>query len=464
MNPGSTMERLGSSSRPRVTKKTQEDASIRDDVLANIFARLPTRAAMRCAALSRHHRQLIGDPDFWLLHRRVGPPPPCPHIAYVLTSNLLPPSIVFHEFHLAGHGGTNNNGLRRAFIEGEPTYWDSLRYVGTCNGVVLLAPGCFDGAAPIVLFNPTVAGGEEVVVEISTLPRLALPGCYRVSGFGYGPSSRRHKLLLARVQRNIQDPHGLRPRSTYKTKELLVCNLADLACPRQWRRAMLSEPGGTKISGRSVYLDGKIYLLADNSKVLAFDVDDETVTAIDLPGQPAPRFSRGKPKLMEMSGRLCVAGPTGQTTSPFGRSPPTSNNGDGSGAAYSRESPTSWPARPILHLYDMRTQGMSKQLHVPQAAAEQDRPKPKRAFCWGFQPTPLSPWSIVSTPPPPPPPGQPGDGLLAALNPVLEQDVKTGRERTLHTVCFMDMLLYIMRQLPDKISEVLEEFDRKTLG
>ena len=64
-----------------------------------------------------------------------------------------------------------------------------------------------------------------------------------------------------------------------------------------------------KISGKSVYLDGKVYLLADYSRVLVFDVDDETVAAVDLPGErlPGKRRRHARSKLMEVSGRLCVA-------------------------------------------------------------------------------------------------------------------------------------------------------------
>jgi len=64
---------------------------------------------------------------------------------------------------------------------------------------------------------------------------------------------------------------------------------------------VLSE--SAELDGNSVYLDGKIYLLAGRSRVLAFDVDDESVTAIDG-GERGPL----KPwKLMDVSGHLCAA-------------------------------------------------------------------------------------------------------------------------------------------------------------
>ena len=71
---------------------------------------------------------------------------------------------------------------------------------------------------------------------------------------------------------------------------------------------VLSTSPGTKISDSSVYLDGKVYLLVDQSRVLAVDVDDDAVAGIDLPGERAEESSgRAMSEIMEMSGRLCVA-------------------------------------------------------------------------------------------------------------------------------------------------------------
>ena len=77
---------------------------------------------------------------------------------------------------------------------------------------------------------------------------------------------------------------------------------------QQQCRMVLSTSPGTKISDSSVYLDGKVYLLVDQSRVLAVDVDDDAVAGIDLPGERAPGDEKhAKSRLMEMSGRLCAA-------------------------------------------------------------------------------------------------------------------------------------------------------------
>ena len=114
-----------------MTRRRRNSRRICDEALLNIFSRLPARDA----ALSRHHRRLIGGLDFWLLHRRLGPPMPRPHIAYMAISVL--PGLLFHDFHLVGYGG-KNDGLRRALIDREPPHRRRRKYVGTCNGVVLL--------------------------------------------------------------------------------------------------------------------------------------------------------------------------------------------------------------------------------------------------------------------------------------------------------------------------------------
>ena len=147
-----------------MTRKRRNGRRICDEALLSIFSRLPARDAARCAALSRHHRRLIGGLDFWLLHRRLGPPTPRPRIAYMASSKL--PGGLFHEFHhLARYGGENDGGLRRALIDREPPHRRRRKFVGTCNGVVLRAGECesFYSSTTVVLFNPAVAGSEQEV-------------------------------------------------------------------------------------------------------------------------------------------------------------------------------------------------------------------------------------------------------------------------------------------------------------
>ncbi|KAG2568387.1 hypothetical protein PVAP13_7NG023900 [Panicum virgatum] len=224
-----------------------------------------------------------------------------------------------------------------------------------------------------------------------------------------------------------------------------------------------------QVSDSSVYLDGKVYLLADQSRVLAFDVDDDTVATIDLPGERVEELMMGhaKSELMEMSGRLCVA----------------TASGEGSLALWLLTEDQKWERRcllsrhgagrlaggwdcggvlllffqgfatkePDLILYDTRIDKAFQPRSILYGTKE-----PRHVFCWGYRPTLVTPRSVAGGEPPP----HHGAGVVAALNPVIERDVNAGRKRTLETVCFMDTLLHIMRQLPDKANDIAREYSR----
>ncbi|CAN6240704.1 unnamed protein product [Urochloa humidicola] len=172
-------------------------ASVCDDVVTNIFARLPARTAVACTTLSKHHRGLIRSPEFTSLHRRLGAPLPSPHIAYIATAPIRrrpeqkKPVNVFHAFHVAGSGGGGGAPMRS--LAG----WRYLgmRYINTCNGVVLLARKKFSCPCRCVLWNPAVADGG--VTEV-TIPDPWETSDYRILGLGYGRRSETYKLLMCR--------------------------------------------------------------------------------------------------------------------------------------------------------------------------------------------------------------------------------------------------------------------------
>lgn len=168
------------------SKKAKATPDICDDVLLGIFSRLTPRDAARCATLSKRHRELICSTNFWHLQNRLGPPLPRPHVAYLATVGashctrcaaaqvpVLPAGSVFLDFHLAGAGDADNKNdelIRYSLIDRRRLY---CRYVGTCNGVILMAQD--NGASSILLFNPAVTGGEEEVkLNWNHLSRLAV--------------------------------------------------------------------------------------------------------------------------------------------------------------------------------------------------------------------------------------------------------------------------------------------------
>uniref|UniRef100_J3MU27 F-box associated beta-propeller type 3 domain-containing protein n=1 Tax=Oryza brachyantha TaxID=4533 RepID=J3MU27_ORYBR len=488
--------------------------AICDDVVRHIFARLPARDAVASMVLSPYHRRLITSQEFRRLHCRHGEPLPRPHIAYVATAAVFshrhtigrvkslekwaqeraqlgfgtggfacmsrydpadPDSSRYHGFHVAGAGRTNP---MRA-LAGK--MYNHRKYVGTCNGVILLSGG--------LLLNPAVADGHrEVPIDTSSS---------HILGFGYGPRTGTYKLLVSE-HKWVPNPkyprsssggmarlsyggpaYGGRarrpPSPSVRADELLVYSLGS-AAEEQPRTLLAGEPGNETIRSRTVYIDGTVYLLnPDKGTVLAFDVDDEIITSIDLPGEP-PATGGGEPQLhvkselIEMSGRVCVA---------------TVHDGDKERlAVWLLNADRQWERRCILRngwawpriagvwdcggvvlavdeqstisLYDDAT-GEVSQLNPPPDASPEMR---DYRVCWGYKPTLVSPASVV---------GELNQGeqqqrdlaakVLAAVNPLNEMNKRKGQDAALHIVCFMEFLVSVMRELPGKLHHGIGDLD-----
>ncbi|EAZ43167.1 hypothetical protein OsJ_27759 [Oryza sativa Japonica Group] len=483
------------------SSSSSEGGSVCDDVVRNIFARLPARDAVASMALSRRHRRLITGEEFRRLHCRHGAPLPRPHVAYVATADVVAHrdtagrvdslerwahqraargfstgafasqssydaaphrSLSYHGFHVAGaaaaagrRGGTNP---MRA-LAGQK--YDNHKYVGTCNGVVLLAD-----KEPSVgfLLNPAIADGERKVSVVPSSPDNDTK--YHISGFGYGPRTRTYKLLLckhksvANFKRLSNGGIARVPGAPYylwRADELVVYSLGGGAAEQP--RTVLAGLDGDMIHCRSLYMDGTVYLLnADKETVLAFDVDDETIASIALPGE---RVAGGKPRshlksyLMEMSGRVCVA---------------TVDDGDRETqrrvAAHHDRTPVGAAVRvpqrlahdeSSIFLYDDATGEVFHLNSPPHASPE----KSDYRICWGYKPTLVSPASIA---------GEASQDerrrrdvaadVLAAVKPVSEAHERKGQKATLHTVCFMEFLVGVMRKLPSELHHGIADLDQ----
>ncbi|EAZ07446.1 hypothetical protein OsI_29701 [Oryza sativa Indica Group] len=504
------------------SSSSSEGGSVCDDVVRNIFARLPARDAVASMALSRRHRRLITGEEFRRLHCRHGAPLPRPHVTYVATADVVAHrdtagrvdslerwahqraargfstgafasqssydaaphrSLSYHGFHVAGaaaaagrRGGTNP---MRA-LAGQK--YDNHKYVGTCNGVVLLAD-----KEPSVgfLLNPAIADGERKVSVVPSSPDNDTK--YHISGFGYGPRTRTYKLLLckhksvANFKRLSNGGIARVPGAPYylwRADELVVYSLGGGAAEQP--RTVLAGLDGDMIHCRSLYMDGTVYLLnADKETVLAFDVDDETIASIALPGE---RVAGGKPRshlksyLMEMSGRVCVA---------------TVDDGDRETNAVWLLITTErrwerrcafrndwyWPAtvagvwdcggallialqahdESSIFLYDDATGEVFHLNSPPHASPE----KSDYRICWGYKPTLVSPASIA---------GEASQDerrrrdvaadVLAAVKPVSEAHERKGQKATLHTVCFMEFLVGVMRKLPSELHHGIADLDQ----
>ncbi|KAF8748250.1 hypothetical protein HU200_012995 [Digitaria exilis] len=447
--PGPTEPSSAATKRRRTTGAAGTASSgLCDDVLRSIFARVPTRTAVASMALSKHHRLLMRSPDFIDLHRRLSPPLPLPHVAYLAAAAVK-------RSHTT-RGGTTASTSNAPMHTLVGTMYLGMRYVNTCNGVVLLAG---EHRTTCVLWNPAIAGDEKELTGREIL------------GLGYGPRSKAYKLLLTRQEE--------------RRKELLVYALGGAGEERPQLRSLLSEGLDGAISNESLYMDGTIYLLhLDKRVILAIDVDDETVTAIDLLGTiKIPTMFT----LLVMSGRPCV-----DVQDDRGRAlwlltaehqwemrciikGHRQHAGDIlSFGKYIRDynsqhdicTPAGvWDCGGVLVMY-LRAIGENHKLFLYCAATknliEVDLPASLRtersdyAFCWGYKPTLVSPGSVV---------GEPKQDeerrrdraadIMAALKPINVRDRRVGQKATLDTVCFMELLLRIMGKLPDNLQDVM---------
>ncbi|CAL4936687.1 unnamed protein product [Urochloa decumbens] len=467
-----------------------------DDVLRNIFARVPARTAVASMALSKHHRSLMLCPDFRALHRRLAPPLPYPHIAYVATAKVRRgggvrdrPVSGYLGFHIAGGGSGKSNGAPMRSLAG-PLYLEK-NYVNTCNGIVLLAGK--PRPSTCVLWNPAVADEEkEVTVPVHDHDDPV------ILGLGYGPRTQTYKLLLTR--RRLR--HAVlksNPPITRYPKELLVYTLgggggAETKKKQPRLRAVSSSGEGAagEFRGQALYMDGTIYLLdvTKPAMILAFDVDSETVAYIDLP-QPRQLAL----KLMELSGRPCLDMYDGA--------------GVGSRALWLLTVGRQWERRCLItrdrndhkDLYRYSIAGvwdcggvLFVYMHLPHPVAGEDddddgddedkiifgdqlymyrvaSKKMSRAkllynlspvaseyhMCWGYKPTLVSPGSIVGEL------SQDEESqrlctaeIMESLKPLSESDTRKGKKATLDTVCFMDFLVRVMRKLPNNMEDVLK--------
>ncbi|KAF8702274.1 hypothetical protein HU200_033042 [Digitaria exilis] len=349
--------------------------------------------------------------------------------------------------------------------------YHDLKYVNTCNGVVLLARNSTYNSASCrcVLWNPAIADAlEEVIVPC---PNLASE--YSVLGLGYGQRSKAYKLLLLmwRTARN-------RTRCTFASLQL---GGGDKKEPTELR-----DCDGSLQEG-SLYIDGKIYLLnKSNSVIVAFDVDEERFTSINVPVEDAAKIGNlyVMSRLMEMSGRPCLLSyHSGNCTFTLWVLSRDHRLGQRFFIRESRhpQCPVSymylysikgvWDCGGVLvlylqdinennlYLYNVMTEKMFK------AKMDKDMTPPPLVsgfsdctLCWGYRPTLVSPSSII---------GklnrdnneqsrECSRGIMKALKPIVEQDRRKGQEPTLHIVCFMDFLVRIMQKLPKELQQVLD--------
>ncbi|KAJ1274950.1 hypothetical protein BS78_05G098500 [Paspalum vaginatum] len=272
-----------------------------DDFLVHeILPRLSVHAARPFAATSALFRGVLTDRDYWRARR----PPPGPRAACLVVRGGRGARFL-HEFHYADAASSPR---APAVARAAAGLLAAYRFAGACDGLVLLtAPWNNRSCARALVFNPASGAEETLDLPIdSGRHRSGVFHCF--CGLGYSPSSHAYKALLC-----AYDAH--RSSMPFVDVELTVASLGAGAGVRE--RRTVAEVRCCRMDGNdvptSLSLDNKVYILVDmgssETKVLAFDVDDETVTYIE-----PPPIGQRRSELMEVWGRPCVATGYGGTT------------------------------------------------------------------------------------------------------------------------------------------------------
>ncbi|RLM75028.1 uncharacterized protein C2845_PM15G20240 [Panicum miliaceum] len=249
-------------------------------------------------------------------------------------------------------------------------------------------------------------------------------------------------------------------------------------------RAVSSTGLDTEIhSQESLYMDGTVFVLdVDKKVILAFDVDDETVTTINLPGKRVRGWARhARSTLMEMDGRLCLATNLGHHHR-VGLWLLTADrrwerrcaielksdvyHRDDKGNLYDCSIAGAWDCGGVLALYIQGLTASNNRLCLYHLSTEQmfDAKMPrdlapecsKYAVCWGYRPTLVAPRSIVELSRDEERRRSNAADIMEALKPINDKDSREGRKDALGTVCFKEFLVSTMRKLPDGLHDVIK--------
>jgi hypothetical protein len=309
-------------------------------------------------------------------------------------------------------------------------------------------------------------------------------------GLGYGRRSDTYKLLLCRkdrfrIHRFIRSHDGkivatsTGGRTHQFEYSLVVHSLgggggaADMplrtVLPMETVLSYKDEVDQEIMERKSLYMDGTIYFLYWRKNVMhAFDVDNETVHTIDMPGDR----QKDNVQLIEMSGRPCLVIITARDrialwllTTRYELVPMHVISYKSNLYYECRSIVGVWDCGGVLVLcfecskksnlllYDVA----AKKIFRANLPGDLAMKKSNCMLCWGYKPTLLSPGSIVAEL------SQDMERwrgrsahITEVMNPLVLQERRKGQKATLRTVCLMEFLVRIMQKLPHDLQDVVE--------
>lgn len=223
------------------------------DAVVEILRRLPTSSRRRLRLVCKRWRDLINERTPELQVRT--------KILAFLSQDDRSHAVVFDD--KDGH-------RRHAWTY--PCCGDGchVNLVGTCNGLLCLHESCGLSFSTITVINP-ISGEKRELPPVPTTSSWARFGTYGKYSFGYHPVTGQYKVVhIPRAPRQAVDA-------------VQVFTLGDTS----WRTVPVSALGSSyDCSSGAISVDGSTYWLsAFTDRVMALDLDNESVTSFPVPPQ-----------------------------------------------------------------------------------------------------------------------------------------------------------------------------------
>jgi F-box interacting protein len=273
----------------RWEEKEIATATLSDDVLEEIFTRLPAKSVLRCRCLSRFWAAALSSDDFAdrHLHRHRGAVVPRKLLFFSQNSRARDSNTTVHGCSL--HSPDDDDGAP-PLMAGLPR---GLRNsgVGQCNGLFILKN---DITWMYYVWNPSTGQMTALPRGRSTMGRPwpsehhSADNCWESLGLGYDARSKKHKVVRV-------------------CHRAAVCEVYELDSPTgYWRppaTAMALQP--CRAHYPSVFAQGQLHWKArkphEHALIVSFCLADEGF------GVLSPPPGAGRFLLTEIDGRLCLS-------------------------------------------------------------------------------------------------------------------------------------------------------------
>ncbi|KAJ0691900.1 putative F-box domain-containing protein [Helianthus annuus] len=219
-----------------------------EDLIVEIFSRLPTKSLLRFRSVSKSLYACIGSPDFIRLHA-LRSPKKVTIIYKIRRDKLVYTSLPENE--LSYNPYSSVKPLEYPF--------ESFRIVGSCNGILCV----YECGKGLNLWNPSIR--RKV-----TVPDLRTSGDFLVHGFGFDPIIDDYKIL--RITRRNSFVYTLKTRAW---REIASPNIPFSNV----------EPQSCIFNGVLHWVVNKtdVFDVCNNSYIMTFDLSSEVFSTIDLP-------------------------------------------------------------------------------------------------------------------------------------------------------------------------------------